>query len=78
MPTAEKVLQSRLHQGIPQMLIKWKNQSSVDNSWEDVATIHQAYPSLQLEDKLLQQEGSDVVSQLLAYNCKGLIDKVAG
>lgn len=43
-----RVISGRLH-----VLIKWKNQPSVESSWEDAETFQKLYPKFQLKDELI-------------------------
>jgi len=53
----DKVLDVRILQHgsmkIPQVLILWQHVPLTDATWEDVAVIQQAFPSFNLEDKVL-------------------------
>jgi hypothetical protein len=52
-----QILQARTivrgSQKIHQVLIQWENQSATEATWEDIATLQQKFPSLNLEDKVV-------------------------
>ena len=55
----EEVIAVRLNvQGEPELLAKWKNLPSFENSWELKSLFMQQYPTFQLEDKLNFEGGS--------------------
>jgi hypothetical protein len=47
------------------LLVKWKNSSPADVSWEQLKAFKEAYPDFQLEDKLFEPEGDDVMDSYL-------------
>lgn len=46
----------------PQALIRWTSLSEADDSWDDIQTLQQHYPSITLEDKGVFLGGSDVMN----------------
>jgi hypothetical protein len=60
-PTPEQALKVRLCRGVRQSLVQWKGQPASSTSWEDLELFQHKYPEFQLEDKLLLEEGSDVM-----------------
>nr|CAB3446695.1 unnamed protein product [Digitaria exilis] len=56
-----KALKTRLCRGVRQVLIQWADQPPSTASWEDLPAFQAAYPSFQLQDKLLLEGGSDVM-----------------
>ena len=60
-PAPAKALKVRLCRGVRQVLVQWQAQPASAASWEDLDTFQARYPDFQLEDKLLVEEGSDVM-----------------
>jgi hypothetical protein len=44
-----------------ELLMQWKGLSVAEVTWIDLAEFQQLYPSFQLEDELLVEEGRDVM-----------------
>jgi hypothetical protein len=61
-PEPERAVRLRVAQGVQQVLVQWKGQSSASATWEDVEPFHARYPAFQLEDELPLEEGRDVMS----------------
>jgi hypothetical protein len=65
----EEVLGSRIvRQGdraVPQSLIKWKNKSLDDVTWEDNEVLKGQFPEFSLEDKAQVKEGELIEMQLM-------------
>jgi hypothetical protein len=60
-PIPNRALKVRLCRGVRQILIQWLHQPPSTASWEDLHQFQQCYPDFQLEDKLLLEEGRDVM-----------------
>nr|KYP42427.1 hypothetical protein KK1_036173 [Cajanus cajan]KYP42432.1 hypothetical protein KK1_036178 [Cajanus cajan] len=60
------ILQSRVilrgQQQIPQYLVQWEGLDAANATWEDHLTLQQAFPDLNLEDKVGLNEGGIVTS----------------
>ena len=56
-----KAVKARLYRGVHQILVQWEDLPRSSASWEDLPAFQECYPSFQLEDKLLLEEGSDVM-----------------
>lgn len=50
--------------------MRWKNLSSLENSWELLSTLQQQFLDLHLGDKLFETMGSSVRHLGLMYSCK--------
>ena len=75
-PEPELMLRNRVISGRLQVLIKWKNQPSIESSWEDAKTFQKLYPKFQLEDELILQVGGDVIpdrrtTRSITRSCQG-------
>nr|CAB3494457.1 unnamed protein product [Digitaria exilis] len=57
----ERAEKSRLARGVHQILVHWKDQPASAATWADVDSFVERYPSFQLEDKLLIEEGRAVM-----------------
>jgi hypothetical protein len=55
------VVKSRLARGHHELLVCWKGLASSESSWVDLEDFQKAYPSFQLEDKLIVGGGRDVM-----------------
>ncbi|XP_038687346.1 uncharacterized protein LOC119996729 [Tripterygium wilfordii] len=51
----------RQGQLIPQVLVQWENLLQEDATWEDLALVSKQFPNLNLEDKVLTDQGSIVM-----------------
>jgi hypothetical protein len=60
-PEPDRAVRLRLARGVRQVLIKWKGEPATSASWEDLDSFRDKYPSFQLEDELLVEEGRDVM-----------------
>jgi hypothetical protein len=60
-PTPVQALRARIARGVQQVLIQWEGQPASAASWEDVTTFRERYSDFQLEDKLFQNGGGDVM-----------------
>ncbi|EOA14503.1 hypothetical protein CARUB_v10027723mg, partial [Capsella rubella] len=47
---------ARVRGGMRQVLVKWTADAEDEVTWEDAAKLLEAYPELELEDKLLVEE----------------------
>ncbi|KAJ3690866.1 hypothetical protein LUZ61_020030 [Rhynchospora tenuis] len=54
------VTSTRHHDNKFEILVEWKHLDKSDASWEDLSWFRAQYPSFQLEDELLAQEGGSV------------------
>jgi hypothetical protein len=61
-PEPERAVRRHVAQGVQQVLVQWKGQSSMSATWEDVESFHARYPAFQHEDELPLEEGRDVMS----------------
>ena len=59
-------------------MIKWRDLPEAESSWEDIATVRDLYPSLQLEDELVQQAGRDVMVSIAYRRRPKQSNNVAG
>jgi hypothetical protein len=57
----EIVLRGRLVRGRRELLIQWKGLPAAKATWTDRAEFQRLYPSFQLVDELLAEEGRDVM-----------------
>lgn len=60
-PLPSAVIRARLNRGTKDILIQWSGMLEEEATWEDVDCFKQAYPLFELEDKLFQYEGGNVV-----------------
>lgn len=61
-PEPERAVRYRLAQGVRQVLVQWKSQSTASATWEDVEPFLARFPAFQLEDELnLEGGGRDVM-----------------
>jgi hypothetical protein len=57
----EMVLCARLARRSHEVLIHWKGLAAVKATWTDLEDFHRLYPSFQLADEMLAEEGRDVM-----------------
>jgi hypothetical protein len=55
------VLCGRIARGHRELLVQWKGLHAADATWTDLAKFRRRYPTFQLEDELLVEEGRDVM-----------------
>lgn len=60
-PTPAKIVKSRLRRSVCELLVHWQGLSSVDATWVSLPEFRRSYPDFQLEDKLILQEGGNVM-----------------
>jgi hypothetical protein len=56
-----QVLQGRVTSRCKEVLVRWKGVPAADTSWVELEEFKRRFPEFQLEDKLLFQEGRDVM-----------------
>jgi hypothetical protein len=61
LPVPERAVRMRLARGVRQVLVQWADAPPSAATWEDVDAFVQRYPSFQLADELLIEEGRDVM-----------------
>ena len=59
-PVLHSILRTRFNRGKQELLVHWKGSAKKNTTWKDLTTLRDAYPELELEDKLHFEEGSDV------------------
>ena len=59
-PVPRTILRTRLNRGEQELLVHWEGSSEENATWEELTTLRDAYPELELEDKLHLEEGSYV------------------
>ncbi|CAH9133254.1 unnamed protein product [Cuscuta epithymum] len=57
------IIRNRLNHGCLEFLVQWQGKSLEEASWEPADTFRASYPDFELEDKLLVDEGSDVMDK---------------
>ena len=62
-------LRARMHGGVRQVLVKW-TEDSENATWEDAEKLCEAFPEIELEDKLLVEEGSNDTHYGITYKRK--------
>lgn len=72
-PTLEKVIKARLCRGVLQVLVQRLGQSGTDTSWKDVSDFKNRYPTVQLEDELFAEGGSDSCGDAITKDAAGSI-----
>jgi len=60
-PEPERLERSRLARGVRQVLVRWKGEPFSSSPWEDWDTFRERFPTFQLKDELVQEEGRDVM-----------------
>jgi hypothetical protein len=60
-PSPRQVLKARLSRGIREVLVQWAGLPDSDASWKPLVQFKEQFPSFQLEDELLAEEGRDVM-----------------
>lgn len=63
--TPAKIVRSRLNRGTCELLVQWEGCSAADATWETLATFQHRFPSFQLEDELILEEGGNVVDSFV-------------
>ena len=59
-PIPHSILRTRLNRGRRELSVCWEGGAAEDATWEDLEILQEAYPELELEDKLHVEEGSNV------------------
>ena len=67
--TPIKFLRARIHGGVRQILVKWNEESEIA-TWEDAEKLCEAFPEIELEDKLLVEEESNDTRYGITYQRK--------
>lgn len=62
-----RLLRARTRGGTRQVLAKWTEDVEDDATWEDTEKLLEAYPELELEDKILVEEGSNDTRYGIVY-----------
>jgi hypothetical protein len=63
-PQPAKVIKGRLARGVQQLLVRWDDQSAANATWVELQAFKQAFPSYQLKDALVVEEGRDVMTKV--------------
>jgi hypothetical protein len=64
-----EVVKSRVARGQQEVLVKWKGLTAAEATWMTVDEFRLVYPSFQLEDELLLQQGRDVMLDISYRRC---------
>jgi hypothetical protein len=59
-PIPAKALSTCMRRGVKHILVQWAGSSEMDATWEPFDDFVQQYPTFQLEDELLVEQGRDV------------------
>lgn len=69
----------RNNQHVPQVLVHWEGLPVAEATWEDWVPLHHAYPYLNLDDKVVFNGGSNVMTENATCEMTpGLTDSVKG
>jgi len=60
-PESDSVACTRFARGVRQVLVRWKGEPASSATWEDRDSFCARFPTFQLEDELVQEEGRDVM-----------------
>jgi hypothetical protein len=63
-PQPAEVIKGRLAHGVHELLVRWTGQATADTTWVELGTFKRDFPSFQLEDELVLQEGRDVMTEI--------------
>jgi hypothetical protein len=58
------VIKGHLARGVQQLLVRWDDQSAANATWVELQAFKQAFPSYQLKDALVVEEGRDVMTKV--------------
>ena len=62
--TPARVRRARSQQDVWEVFVEWEGLSPDDATWEPRESFAERYPDFQLEDKLFQQAGRDVMTSI--------------
>ncbi|KAJ4788910.1 polyprotein [Rhynchospora pubera] len=69
-PSPATILRSRLARGCRELLVHWQNTQPEDATWISLDDFRTSYPTFQLEDKLLFNEGGNDIDAFIGQKYK--------